>query len=126
MRDLQVGDAGRLHLSQGGPVGPERGGAVNQCAVFLQSLRRKEEHETHDTPCASSSSPSLISQFTCLSIRQHCQIGTDFPPKLATLVIGLSLIGRLINLIISITSEVCFCHSSLRIGAESSAERIAR
>lgn len=25
-----------------------------------------------------------------------------------------------------LTSEVCFCHSSLRMGAESSAERMAR
>lgn len=38
--DSQVRDARRLHLSQSGSVRSEGGGAVNQRAVFFQSLRR--------------------------------------------------------------------------------------
>lgn len=36
---LQVGDARGLHLSQSSSVRSERRGAVNQRAIFLQSLR---------------------------------------------------------------------------------------
>lgn len=39
-RHSQVRDARRLHLRQGGPVGPEGRRAVDQCAVLSQALGR--------------------------------------------------------------------------------------
>lgn len=42
---LQVRDAWRLHFSQSSSVCSEGGGAVNQRAIFLQSLREIKEQE---------------------------------------------------------------------------------
>lgn len=39
---LQVWDAGRLHLGQGGPVGAEGGRAVDQCTVLGQALGSRD------------------------------------------------------------------------------------
>lgn len=48
----QVGDARRLHLREGGPVGAEGGRAVNQRAVLSQALGRASAVVSHepDTP----------------------------------------------------------------------------
>lgn len=127
----QIRDAWRFNVGQCCSVGAEGGGAVNQGAVFLQPLKNSTtipylgdnpftppspqgpQDGPLPAPYCGSQRARLENTLVCFKRRR---IQPDDGYKLALTLAHPD----------QLTSEVCFCHSSLRIGAESNADSIAK